>query len=756
MAIRLVIGGENLDLPQNFSFKVDFYSPVFNNMGSQSNAVTVPATAHNLRVLGHPERIDNVRRVETVDGQLCDGAYIRNVRFNILSSSKDGIELSFGTDESLLYSSWNDLKMRDITGLPVYTPEGETLAARVSSLVTYLNGVYKREHDDCDFRVFPVALEFEDRPDDPEIKLNDYGVMQPHDPARKTILNDLVFSYTDGGFIDGVAMHTVLKSDARDMTFGDDDEVVHVPAGYGVSPFLRVGRLLHLLFESFGYTLQDTVFDTDPQLKNMVVLNNCMDAICAGYIDYKDLLPDCTVNDLLESLKARFGAVFFLDGSTHIARCRLLKDIFSQSCDSDLTSIHASVPALSLTKPQRLVLKLDNNYAYTETGDEDLNFREFLARYRSYCDDKSYMGYAGLNFSQSARFFARYNAKHEHYIFFSSLFFDWDTKEKDIETFSLSGKDRSLAVYHDLDGGDSLPGSAIPLYLSGVRNAHTTIKSSSALQSDDTLEENTDLCFCFAHGLWPIDMMDYSDGMRYGSPFCTDKDGDNFVDSEGNEYIYSLYAVGSDGSYNRFFKEFDCFLRGANYTMTFPANVTPGFVENIDVSRKSSVFGQELLPDKISVQFPLNAKSVAECTFRTLRIFEHDPSIESLVDSLVDDITLPRYYWMKTSNIGDKQQALCNRILSGLRRSYAEVSNIRFAYRFSNRSYFTDIELPSEADYESGRTQSKTYAMRVQCSYDFKDHDIMSWISGNSVVSETVNVTETLTARRRSFVIPQL
>ena len=105
MAIRISIGGENLDLPQNFQLKVDFYSPVFNTLGSQSMTATLPPTPRNLELLGHPERLDNVTRTSFIDGLLSDGPYTRSIRINILSSTASGIELSFGTDESLLYSS---------------------------------------------------------------------------------------------------------------------------------------------------------------------------------------------------------------------------------------------------------------------------------------------------------------------------------------------------------------------------------------------------------------------------------------------------------------------------------------------------------------------------------------------------------------------------------------------------------------------------------------------------------------------------
>lgn len=440
MALRISVQETNLDLPGNLSLQIDLYSPIFNTLGSQSMTVNLPSTPKNLRLLGHPERLDNVSIQTIIDGTLTDGPYTRSVKINILSASDAGIEISFGTDESLLYASWNDLKLRDIPDLPTFTPSGSSADARLNNLITLMNSIYKREDDDSDFRVFPVALEYEPRPE--EASDSDY--------PKFTVLNDLnesfdsIQEYPYEGH-----MHTSLKTNARTIQFGsDDDGSVQVPKGYGVSPFLRVGAFLHLLFSSFGYTLEENIFDTDPQLKQLVILNNTMDAICTGTIYYRDLLPDCTVNDFLESLKARFGVVVFLNSGSSIATLRLIKDIFSSQDYDDITQYHTARPSQVFSKPSRLVLKLNRNYSNATTGDEELSFHEFLTKYGDYYDfANGSWTMASLQFDPFGRYFTRYNQATLMHTFFSSLFFDWNTKEKDYEEFSLSGKDMSLPLF---------------------------------------------------------------------------------------------------------------------------------------------------------------------------------------------------------------------------------------------------------------------------------------------------------------------
>lgn len=744
MAIRISIGGENLDLPQNFRLKVDFYSPVFNTLGSQSMTATLPPTPRNLELLGHPERLDNVTRTSFIDGQLSDGPYTRSIRINILSSTASGIELSFGTDESLLYSSWNDLKLRDIPGLPVYTPAGETATAKVNALIALLNQVYKRTLDASDFRVFPVALEFEDRPEDPSDK----------DYPKFTVLNDLNISKVIED--EEVQMHTILKSEAREMTFGKDEDIkVSVPLGYGISPFLRVGRFLHILFDLFGYTLEDNIFDIDPQLKQMVLLNNTMDAICAGYIDYKDLLPDCTVNDLLESLKARFGVVFFLNGNTKIARLMLIRDILTSDTMNDLTPRHSAIPSKSYGKPSRIVLKLTNNYQRSAVCDDDLTFMEFMAKYRDYYDFADNNNYSSIQFSGFGRYFSRFNQAKRVRPFMSSLFFNWDTKEKDYEEFSLSGKDMSLPLYTNPDYIEDLTliARSLPLYLSGVRNAHTAIKNSTALQSDDTLEQGTDLCFCFAHGLFCEVLKGFADGIRYGSPFCTDRYGERFVDASGNEYRYSLLAVGNDGCYNRFFKEFDQFLRAANDQVTVTCEVNHSDIADLDLAAKYHLFGQPLLTDKASLSFPIAEGSQRELLMRSLRLSEPVPD----VDSLVENVTQPVEVWQVTSNIADIQTRLESYVWQELNRVHKKITDYSYKFSYGPRSYFSDIRRPNPQECDQHVTKTIRYKIYMNYQYSYNDATWYTPIDKGTVMdSEDSYVTETWEAVRRSDIRPDL
>ena len=129
---------------------------------------------------------------------------------------------------------------------------------------------------------------------------------------------------------------------------GDDDRFISVkvdseykdikvPIGYGISPFLKLHVLLQLVWKYLGFNLIENPFREDFQLSSICVLNNTWDTIVAGEIRYSDLMPDCTIEDILSMVWGKFGAVYFVDSNTKNVRIKLIKDILhipnSQSQD---------------------------------------------------------------------------------------------------------------------------------------------------------------------------------------------------------------------------------------------------------------------------------------------------------------------------------------------------------------------------------------------------------------------------------------
>lgn len=710
MALRIEVNGGVLDTPNDFQLELELTSPIFNTRGSQSPSFTLPSSPTNLRLLGYPNRIDRNVELRPIDGVVSDGPFRRQCKLNILSAGPDGIEMSVGTDESILYAAWSNVKLRDIEGWPVYTPEAATDSERVDVLIGMLDMVYRRQLD-TDYHVFPVAVEKRESGDD----------------IGYTVANAIKVS--------SIRPESFLIYEQRQITVtsGTDTATVTVPRGYGLTPFLRVGRLLSLLFDLYGITLEENPFERDPQLARLIVLNNTLDAICAGYLDYRDMLPDCTVNDLLDSLLARFGAVVYLHAATMTARIVLLRDSFEASPPADWDSLKACRPKITVAAPQSL--KLSSPTSYEGASPAEDSYDVFMDKYERVIDTVT--DYPGVwtrpllvldqfsgNVYKNIRKFEGNTEKRDTSLF-SSMFFPWYREYDGIDTLEISGKDECVPmgeVHFENMTHPSVPsGMFCPMFLCGVRNAHTVVKGMLAIDTDDTLNAETDLALCFAHGELVTELGDAT-GRFYGSPFCRRFDGNRYVDADGNVYTYSLIYVGEDGAYNRFWKAYDAFLRHANHTVELDVNFTRSLINTMDMSKPIMLMGQLLMIDKTSRRLPMSGVSAAMTTFRTMKLLEpYDLASEQNPRQIVSQSTA----WEFFSN----QDAACEAALKSLegiaRQYFNEVYPYATIVYMEESSYSVaesdtiDMSLwessgaPTNEDVVNGRVQTETFSCKI-------------------------------------------
>ena len=633
MALRIEVNGGILDMPNDFQLELELTSPIFNTRGSQSPSFTLPGSPTNLRLLGYPNRIDRNVELRPIDGVISDGPFRRQCKLNILSAGPDGIEMSVGTDESILYAAWSDVKLRDIEGWPVYTPEAATDSGRVDVLIGMLDMVYRRQLD-TDYHVFPVVVE----------------KRESGDTVAYTMANEIRAS--------AIRPESSLVYEQRQITVtsGTASTQVTVPKGYGLTPFLRVCRLLPLLFDLYGIMLEENPFESDPQLSRLVLLNNTLDAVCGGSLDYRDLLPDCTVNDLLDSLFARFGAVVYVHAATMTARIVLLRDSFEASPTADWDSLQACRPKISITEPKSL--KLSSPTSYEGAAPAEDSYDVFMDKYERIIDTDTHTGgvwtrpllvldHHSGNVYKNIRKFEGDTETRETSLF-SSMFFPWYREYDGMEAFEVSGKDECVPMAQVPINITDYPGCTgnmfLPMFLSGVRNAHTVVKGMSGIDVDDTLNASTDLAFCFAHGELVIETGDGT-GRYYGSPMCRDLNGIRFVDTAGNEYTYSLIYVGEDGAYNRFWKAYDAFLRHANHTVELDVNFTRSLINTMDMSKPIMLMGQLLMIDKTSRRLPMSGVSAAMTTFRTMKLLEpYDLAAEQNPRQIVSQSTTWEFF----------------------------------------------------------------------------------------------------------------
>ena len=352
--MEIITKGEPLDLPLGFSIEIEDSNPIYNEYGSQSVPATVPATRRNNRLLSFPARIDtgvdpnNPEYVAAVQ----DGAYIRRGAMNITEAGKkEGITFNIGFDNSTAYARWQKRRLSELSNLPIYYPQKHEDEYPLDVLFDELYRIYQNpDSQEDDFAVFPLAINNESTGSEDD----------------KKIYWEILNLPTDSGLVQPTRVRRLIN---------DEITEVNVPEGYMVSPFLRVWRILELIFADINLTIVSNPFKIDPELSRLVVLNNAADSCCRGCIRYADLMPDSTVEELMNALWVRFGLVYNINYNTETVRLMLIRDIIRQQ--EDYTIDYNISGTSNITYEERQYVKLSAKSSIEGAAPSHERFEDF-------------------------------------------------------------------------------------------------------------------------------------------------------------------------------------------------------------------------------------------------------------------------------------------------------------------------------------------------------------------------------------------
>lgn len=349
--MKLKVNKGELTLPDNFSFEIEHNNPFFSDDGTSSVTTTIPATPQDLANLEQPLRAARSSRFSNLfPAVIFSGIFHKNGTLVINSASEDGISCAIALEESDFYANYKEKNLKDLFSelvLTDYTTPAEWY--------DWLFQIYKGEVD-SDFRIIPVAVDYNE--DDGSYHVN----------------NEPDTSSTDEIF--------PLLHSARLTTEGD--ETVHVPDGYGISPFLKLYIFWERMFELCGYTVKNNCFKTNDKLANLILLNNCSDTLCNGKINYSDLVPSKKISEILEWMQKKFHAQAIIHPSDKTVDIVLLEDVLAGKCDLDLSARLVGKLTMTYSKSKRVVLKSDTSL--DEAAPAASTIQELIAKYH-YCKE---------------------------------------------------------------------------------------------------------------------------------------------------------------------------------------------------------------------------------------------------------------------------------------------------------------------------------------------------------------------------------
>ena len=606
--IRKTDGGDVFDLPPDYVIEAEKNNPMFSNKGSQTVPVNFPTTDKNNRLLNFPFRIDRSERQDGTIGVIVEtGSVQQKGLLSVNSASNKIISANIGYDESAMYATFQNLKLNELPKLPdvPFTISGNNIDQRIDSILAHLTAVMK-EQIETEYCVFPVVIN--------TYKDND----------------DLLFE-----LLNGINENGLLALENRIIQRVDNNEPINIsaPKGYGVCPFLRVWRVLELIFLNFGFTVDENPFKEHRQLKKLCVLNNTMDTILNGSLLYKDMLPDITINDFFDGLYAKFGMLYFIDSNSKKVTFKFLKDLVNPNSETiDLTKNKTEELSIAFSAPKQLRLKMNRE----QEGAKTLNdtFEGFLSQFAY-----QFGGNGATQIFQAE--YSRYKITNVFMLFrenpydafmYSSDFFDLDKKTPDLAYEDIEMKDLCLPISdYDL--------FRVSEYIVGLKHVYSELVIGGTVQDENV--NPAKLAFIFSWGL-----------MQYGTPMNPeyyplasqinrDHKGNFINDENGIKYDISLTCNREDGLYNRFWKEYDAFIRHSNQEVTGKLHLTDSELFNLKLYNDVFIDNQPCLINQIKYKW--NVKdSISEFTLRTLRLFK-PYNIDDLWK--VSGYENQKYYW---------------------------------------------------------------------------------------------------------------
>lgn len=336
------------DLSQDFTITMERTNPMLCEEGDASIPATLPASSNNLEVLEHRERIDRARRYKNkVDAILEVGPVHKHGQLVIQSVNEDeGIDASFAIDNGDLYAKSKSKSLKEIFA-DVTQSFTDVDSACIEMWHIYGGDTLGNE----DYTIFPVAVA-------PYKDENDNNVWQYNNEIGPK--GELIYNTR------GVR---------------EDDILMSVPKGYGIAPFLKLYRLIEILFDCLGYRVTYNCF-VDEEYRGLTIVHNCSDCLVRPELHYSDMVPSCTLHDFMEWLLAKFHVQPIVDSNAMEVKIVSMETMLEGEPDADISGKMEGSPTVIHSPSSRIVLQPTNNLDNTTPAAE--TFDQLIAKHGAY------------------------------------------------------------------------------------------------------------------------------------------------------------------------------------------------------------------------------------------------------------------------------------------------------------------------------------------------------------------------------------
>ena len=600
--------------------------PMLSEQGSISLPFTLQYTNNNLRILDCPQRFDRTKKylakrevIILANGyQLLASLVVTKITRN------SSISATFLVDEGDVNNRVKDVTMTEVFRTIEKDPyEGMSTAEKVSKWAHFLDTVMGGYFPDEDFAVFPICTSY-----DKETGVGDF-LNHVNCPTKNGLWYEQTYPGPNGNLyytLFGINEHTVTV----------DDTTITYPVGYGITPFLKLKYVLKALFAYFGYNLQESLFDTDSDLRKIVVLNNTVDALMFGVLNYGQLVPSCTVEEFLNAVRYKFGCDFFVDEDGIRIRIVFWNDIL-KNIGSDRTKQQGMYPVNSYESQKTIKLTQQHNISTSDLPGFISEFSTWQDFQRVNKDIIVVKQEANIPVIKSANYFVtsvlmycrsrpqrpgegtgtRYMLE-----YIGQNLFDFYDESSKLESVEVECPDEAVPIIRaslpsrwKLSETNEKPDSPLLLmpYIGETRMLNTTIVYSSKEDSGSKANQECPIMFCYSHGRAAPD--GYNSGVEKCS-FGTTYGYDNAGNAIGE---LDLVFGGERGLYERFYKLYDRVLRHSFQPVQTKLNLPAFDMIKYDRTELDLIDGQPLLFESMKYEISDDGANMVEINYRTVR-----------------------------------------------------------------------------------------------------------------------------------------
>lgn len=541
--LQIKVNNQFLDLGK-VSITFELLSPIFNEIGSFSYPFTLPATANNKNILGHPQRINlsNAAPYKNPAQIIWNGIVFKNGLLITKETSPDYIKAYIAADEGYFYNLIKDLKLNEID------LGGDRVLAEYYHPTELLifNDDYDKVFPEVDFTLFPLYA--------------------------PNFHKDKSFYQTWLNYNNGIInrWNTSLPAPIGYFTGAFNTFV----------PFPFLNYIFNRIASQFNISISDNVFYSDQYLRQLVVFrlfsfaenigNEQMGDIFnnSSTFNLADGLADISLSDFFQQINTIFKAELFFNNQNNSFKLVLFKDIYN----SEAVSFENNTFKIIIIDPNtydgfEMTYQLDGSDDFLEDHYKDISLFTFKSDIPTFIELPASPDEGDMYFIEAIRAYYYWVAPRTYGS--NTYYGEWRFYSNDRDRFTEGNKQLKI----NIPGVFSRPENGLSTQ-AGNEGELLTVNERFFKPSP------AELRLLFFYGL-------NSANVPHGGAFITEN------------WPYSLEWSGDNGLREKFYKEWIAFHQTTRQA-EFEMPLTASELKNIDFSKKYRFSGADWLFSKIN------------------------------------------------------------------------------------------------------------------------------------------------------------